>query len=69
MLVKRICRLVVVQLKVYGIRLKADDELLTMQVADENADLLTVTEGGFAKRTQHHEYRRQNQSRFRRERS
>lgn len=42
----------VVQLGVRGIRLKADDELLTMQVADENADLLTVTEGGFAKRTQ-----------------
>lgn len=26
---------------VRGIRLKADDELMTMQVADENADLVT----------------------------
>ncbi len=47
---------------VRGIRLKEDDELLTMQVVDNSCDLLTVTEGGFAKRTQIGEYRRQNRA-------
>ena len=47
---------------VRGIRLKDDDELLTMQVVDDSSDLLTVTEGGFAKRTRIGEYRLQNRA-------
>lgn len=45
---------------VIGIRLRDDDEVLTMQVVDDTSDLLTVTEGGFAKRTHISEYRVQN---------
>ena len=45
---------------VIGIRLREDDEVLTMQVVDDTSDLLTVTEGGFAKRTHISEYRVQN---------
>ena len=36
---------------VAGIRLKPGDELLAAEVAREGSDLVTVTEGGFAKRT------------------
>jgi DNA gyrase subunit A len=36
---------------VIGMRFKGDDELLAMDVVREGAGLLTVTEGGFAKRT------------------
>lgn len=42
---------------VTGMRFRADDELLTMDVVDAEADLLVVTEGGFAKRTALSEYR------------
>lgn len=47
---------------VIGIRLSEGDQLLTMQVVDDSCDLLTVTQGGFAKRTQIGEYRRQNRA-------
>jgi DNA gyrase subunit A len=36
---------------VTGMRFRAGDELLAMDVVREGADLLTVTDGGFAKRT------------------
>lgn len=42
---------------VTGMRFRAGDSLLTMDVVREGADLLVVTEGGFAKRTDLAEYR------------
>jgi DNA gyrase subunit A len=42
---------------VTGMRFKNDDELLTMDVVREGADVFVVTEGGFAKRTPVSEYR------------
>jgi DNA gyrase subunit A len=36
---------------VQGIRLAKDDRIASMEVAEEGASLLTVTEGGFGKRT------------------
>ncbi len=42
---------------VRGMRLREDDELLTMEVVDPDADLLVVTEGGYAKRTPLEDYR------------
>lgn len=36
---------------VRGMRFRGDDELLTMEVVQPGADLLVVTEGGYAKRT------------------
>ncbi len=44
---------------VTGMRFRGDDELLTMSVVDPEADLLVVTEGGYAKRTPLAEYRAQ----------
>ena len=41
---------------VKGMRFRDDDELLTMEVVREGADLLIVTEGGYAKRTPVEEY-------------
>ncbi|ADI67003.1 DNA gyrase subunit A [Mobiluncus curtisii] len=42
---------------VTGMRFRADDELLTMDVVRPEADLFVVTEGGYAKRTALSEYR------------
>lgn len=42
---------------VTGMRFRDDDELLTMEVVRPEADLLIVTEGGYAKRTPLSEYR------------
>jgi DNA gyrase subunit A len=42
---------------VTGMRFKGDDELLAMRVARPGASLFTVTDGGFAKRTDIGEYR------------
>lgn len=42
---------------VTGMRFRDDDELLTMDVVREGADLFVVTEGGYAKRTDLSEYR------------
>lgn len=42
---------------VTGMRFRDDDELLTMDVVREGADLFVVTEGGYAKRTELDEYR------------
>ncbi len=42
---------------VMGMRFRGDDELLTMEVVDPDADLLVVTEGGYAKRTPLTDYR------------
>ncbi|MDO5727073.1 MAG: DNA gyrase subunit A [Bowdeniella nasicola] len=42
---------------VRGMRFRDGDELLTMDVIDDDADLFVVTEGGFAKRTCLSEYR------------
>lgn len=42
---------------VRGIRLRGDDELLTMEVVRPDDDLMVVTEGGYAKRTPLSEYR------------
>ncbi|OKL54323.1 DNA gyrase subunit A [Bowdeniella nasicola] len=42
---------------VMGMRFKDGDELLTMDVVEDDADLFVVTEGGFAKRTRLSEYR------------
>lgn len=42
---------------VTGMRFRTKDELLTMDVVREGADLFVVTEGGFAKRTALSEYR------------
>ena len=36
---------------VIGMRFRGDDSLLSMEVVSEGADLVTVTDGGFAKRT------------------
>jgi len=45
---------------VIGMRFGSDDELLSMQVVrDDEATLLTATEGGYAKRTRLSEYSRQ----------
>jgi DNA gyrase subunit A len=46
---------------VIGMRMKGDDELLSMSVArdDEGASLMVVTDGGFVKRTALSEYRLQ----------
>jgi DNA gyrase subunit A len=42
---------------VFGMRLKAGDELLAMEVVrDENTEILVATEGGYAKRTRIGEY-------------
>ena len=42
---------------VTGMRFRTKDEMLTMDVVREGADLFVVTEGGFAKRTALSEYR------------
>ncbi len=42
---------------VRGMRFRDGDELLTMDVVEDDADLFVVTEGGFAKRTRLSEYR------------
>ncbi len=42
---------------VRGMKFRGDDELLTMEVVRGAADLLVVTEGGYAKRTPLEEYR------------
>ncbi|MFT0761977.1 DNA gyrase subunit A [Actinomyces sp. F1_1611] len=42
---------------VMGMRFRPEDELLTMEVVEPDADLLVVTEGGYAKRTPLAEYR------------
>ncbi|MCI6583548.1 MAG: DNA gyrase subunit A [Mobiluncus sp.] len=42
---------------VTGMRFRSGDELLTMDVVREGADLFVVTEGGYAKRTDLAEYR------------
>ena len=42
---------------VRGIRLGKKDVLITMEVVEKEATLLTVTEGGFGKRTDFSEYR------------
>lgn len=42
---------------VRGMNLADDDELLTMETVREDADLLVVTEGGYAKRTPLSDYR------------
>ncbi|ACQ78273.1 DNA gyrase, A subunit [Beutenbergia cavernae DSM 12333] len=42
---------------VTGMKFRADDELLAMDVVETDADLFVVTEGGFAKRTALGEYR------------
>ncbi|MDO4792356.1 MAG: DNA gyrase subunit A [Buchananella hordeovulneris] len=42
---------------VTGMRFRGDDELLSMDVVREDADLFVVTEGGFAKRTAVDQYR------------
>ncbi|SEA63382.1 DNA gyrase subunit A [Bowdeniella nasicola] len=42
---------------VRGMRFRDGDELLTMDVVEDEADLFVVTEGGFAKRTRLSEYR------------
>ena len=42
---------------VTGMKFRADDELLAMDVVRDDADLFVVTEGGFAKRTLISEYR------------
>lgn len=44
---------------VTGMRFRGTDELLTMEVVRTDADLLIVTEGGYAKRTPLTDYRRQ----------
>jgi len=44
---------------VTGMRFKGDDELLVMEVARPGATVFTVTDGGFAKRTDVAEYRLQ----------
>jgi DNA gyrase subunit A len=36
---------------VIGMRFRSDDELLSMEVVTEGADVVTVTDGGYAKRT------------------
>ncbi|MFV0427423.1 MAG: DNA gyrase subunit A [Beutenbergiaceae bacterium] len=42
---------------VTGMKFRADDSLLSMDVVAEDSDLFVVTEGGFAKRTKVAEYR------------
>lgn len=42
---------------VWGMRFRDEDELLTMEVVRPEADLLIVTDGGYAKRTPLSEYR------------
>ncbi len=44
---------------VTGMRFRADDELLSMEVAGPGPTVFTVTDGGFAKRTPVDEYRLQ----------
>lgn len=44
---------------VRGMRFRGEDELLTMEVVDPDADLLVATDGGYAKRTPLSEYRQQ----------
>lgn len=44
---------------VRGMKFRPGDELLTMEVVREGADLIVVTDGGYAKRTPLTEYRRQ----------
>jgi DNA gyrase subunit A len=44
---------------VRGMSLREDDELVSMEIVNEGATLLTVTENGFGKRTRNSEYRRQ----------
>lgn len=44
---------------VVGIRLRGDDEVLSMELVDPLDDLVVVTEGGYAKRTPLSEYRPQ----------
>lgn len=44
---------------VRGLRLRQDDELLAMEVVRDDADLVVVTEGGYAKRTPLADYRSQ----------
>lgn len=42
-----------------GIRLEEDDEVVSMEVLDEGATIVTVTENGFGKRTPTEQYRQQ----------
>ena len=44
---------------VRGIRLREGDEVIGMDILSRNAELLTVTEGGYGKRTPTSEYRSQ----------
>lgn len=44
---------------VRGMRFRGEDELLTMETVREGADLMVVTDGGYAKRTPLADYRRQ----------
>lgn len=45
-----------------GIKLRPGDELLSMQVADDNSFAVTVTDGGFGKRTPLTEWNRKNRN-------
>ncbi|MBV7363129.1 DNA gyrase subunit A [Actinomycetaceae bacterium TAE3-ERU4] len=49
---------------VRGMKFRTEDSLLSMVVATEDADLFTVTEGGFAKRTNLDQYRVQGRGGF-----
>jgi DNA gyrase subunit A len=42
---------------VHGIKLEQGDKVVSLDVVDENASLLTITENGFGKRTEFAEYR------------
>ena len=44
---------------VRGIKLRKDDEVVSLTVLDTDGDLLTITSGGYGKRTALAEYRRQ----------
>jgi DNA gyrase subunit A len=44
---------------VRGIRLREDDEVVSVDILDKDTTLLTVTEKGYGKRTKSQEYRLQ----------
>ena len=41
---------------VAGMKLRADDEVIEVDIADDDADLLVVTENGYGKRTRVGDY-------------
>jgi DNA gyrase subunit A len=43
---------------VRGMKLRAGDEVISVNIAENDADLLVVTENGYGKRTRINEYRR-----------